>query len=76
MLESIRRLDAWLVSHNYQAYDPFDGLNAWLRPLAVGHFGKQLLQQGVRRFPYNLRHCWESARPPAPRAMPTWRAAI
>lgn len=55
MLESIRRLDAWLVSHNYQAYDPFDGLNAWLRPLALGHFGKQLLQQGVRRFPFNLR---------------------
>lgn len=55
MLESIRRLDAWLVSHNYQAYDPFDGLNAWLRPLAYGNFGKQLLQQGVRRFPFNLR---------------------
>jgi polysaccharide biosynthesis protein VpsJ len=55
MLESIRRLDAWLVSHNYQAYDPFDGLNAWLRPLAFGNFGKQLLQQGVRRFPFNLR---------------------
>jgi polysaccharide biosynthesis protein VpsJ len=55
MLDSIRRLDAWLVSHNYQAYDPFDGLNAWLRPLALGSFGKQLLQQGVRRFPINLR---------------------
>jgi hypothetical protein len=37
------------------AYDPFDGLNAWVRPLAFGSLGKQLLQQGVRRFPLNVR---------------------
>lgn len=55
MLEPIRRLDSWLVRNDYRAYDPFDGLNAWLRPLAFGPFGKQLLQQGVRRFPVNLR---------------------
>jgi rhamnogalacturonyl hydrolase YesR len=55
MLEPIRRLDTWLTSQDYKAYDPFDGLNAWLRPLAVGRLGKQLLQQGVRRFPLNLR---------------------
>lgn len=55
MLEPIRRLDSWLVRNDYRAYDPFDGLNAWLRPLAFGSFGKQLLQQGVRRFPVNLR---------------------
>lgn len=55
MLESIRRLDAWLECHHYRAYDPFDGLNAWVRPLALGRLGKQLLQQGVRRFPLNLR---------------------
>lgn len=55
MLNSIRRLDAWLERHDYQAYDPFDGLNAWLRPLAIGKLGRQLLQQGVRRFPVNLR---------------------
>jgi rhamnogalacturonyl hydrolase YesR len=54
-LESIQRLDAWLVQHDFQAYDPFDGLNAWLRPLALGRLGRQLLQQGVRRCPLNLR---------------------
>jgi len=55
MLDPIRRLDSWLVSHQFRAYDPFDGLNAWVRPFAFGGFGKQLLQQGVRRFPLNLR---------------------
>jgi hypothetical protein len=55
MLESVRRLDSWLGRNQYRAYDPFDGLNAWVRPLAVGRMGKQLLQQGVRRFPLNLR---------------------
>ena len=55
MLEPIRRLDAWLEDHRFRAYDPFDGLNAWVRPLAFGGLGKQLLQQGVRRFPINLR---------------------
>ena len=52
---SIDRLDRWLECHNYQAYDPFDGLNAWVRPLAFGKLGRQLLQQCVRRFPINLR---------------------
>jgi len=52
---SISRLDAWLESHDYAAYDPFDGLGAWVRPLAVTRFARQVLQQGVRRFPWNLR---------------------
>lgn len=51
----IQQLDSWLERNRFQAYDPFDGLNSWLRPLAIGTFGKQLLQQGVRRFPINLR---------------------
>lgn len=55
MLDRIRLLDAWLVRNEYRGYDPFDGLNAWLRPLALGKLGRQLLQQGVRRFPINLR---------------------
>ena len=54
-LNSIHRLDKWLERHEYQAYDPFDGLSAWVRPLAFGRLGRQLLQQGVRRFPFNLR---------------------
>ncbi len=52
---AIDRLGNWIVKHNYQAYDPFDGLNAWLRPLAIGKLGRQLLLQGVKRFPWNLR---------------------
>src|SRR5471030_1501653 len=55
MLEPIQRLDSWLARKEYKAYDPFDGLNSWVRPLAFGRLGKQVLQQGVRRFPVNLR---------------------
>jgi len=55
MLEPIQRLDSWLARKEYKAYDPFDGLNSWVRPLALGRLGKQFLQQGVRRFPLNLR---------------------
>jgi rhamnogalacturonyl hydrolase YesR len=55
MLEPIQRLDSWLARKDYKAYDPFDGLNSWVRPLAFGRLGKQVLQQGVRRFPVNLR---------------------
>jgi rhamnogalacturonyl hydrolase YesR len=54
-LDSIRRLDGWLERHHYSAYDAFDGLNAWVRPLAFGRLGRQFLQQCVRRFPINLR---------------------
>ena len=42
-------------SHEYAAYDPFDGLSSWVRPLAVTPLSRQVLQQGVRRFPWNLR---------------------
>jgi rhamnogalacturonyl hydrolase YesR len=52
---ALRSLDDWVERHDYQAYDPFDGLSGWLRPLAVGKVGRQLLQQGVKRFPANLR---------------------
>jgi polysaccharide biosynthesis protein VpsJ len=52
---AITQLDAWLRKHDYRAYDPFDGLNSWARPLAVGDLGRKILQQGIRRFPINLR---------------------
>ena len=52
---AVSRLDQWLQAHDYRAYDPFDGLNSWLRPFAIGSLGKRLLQQGVRQFPFNLR---------------------
>ena len=57
ILESIKSLDGWLVDNDFQAYDPFDGLNAkWLRPFTFGNpFLRIVLQQGVRRLPLNIR---------------------
>lgn len=49
------RLGAWLNAHGNAGYDPFDGLNASIRPLAPTPRSRQVLQQGVRRFPGNLR---------------------
>jgi polysaccharide biosynthesis protein VpsJ len=55
--DSIIRLTAWLEKNNYAGYDTFDGLNArFLRPLTFENkLLRQVLQQGVRRFPFNLR---------------------
>ena len=57
VLESIQRLFRWLERHDYKGYDTFDGLNArYLRPLTFGNSLLQtVLQQGVRRFPLNVR---------------------
>ena len=54
---SIRRLSDWLERNDYSGYDTFDGLNAkLLRPLTFNNwFLLTVLQQGVRRFPINLR---------------------
>ncbi|MGC2528177.1 MAG: hypothetical protein WA639_10545 [Candidatus Acidiferrum sp.] len=55
--ESIGRLSDWLEKHDYRGYDTFDGLNAkYLRPLTFEtKFLRTVLQQGVRRFPVNIR---------------------
>jgi rhamnogalacturonyl hydrolase YesR len=54
--DSIRRLDQWLIAHDYKGYDPFDGLSSFLRPLTFHlRFPQQVLQQFVRRNPFNLR---------------------
>ena len=54
---SIGQLSHWLEDHDYRAYDTFDGLNArLLRPLTFNRsLLRIVLQQGVRRFPLNLR---------------------
>ena len=54
---SIDRLSHWLEENDYRGYDTFDGLNArYLRPLTFEtKFLRTVLQQGVRRFPINLR---------------------
>jgi hypothetical protein len=55
--ESLQRLFRWLEEHDYRAYDTFDGLNArYIRPLTFNRPSLRIiLQQGVRRFPLNLR---------------------
>jgi polysaccharide biosynthesis protein VpsJ len=55
--ESIVRLNGWLEKNDYRGYDTFDGLSAkYLRPLTFEtKFLRTVLQQGVRRFPLNLR---------------------
>jgi hypothetical protein len=57
LYQSIRRLFEWLEANDYCGYDTFDGLNArFVRPLTFGNeFLRTVLQQGVRRFPLNLR---------------------
>jgi len=54
---SIERLASWLEKNDYSAYDTFDGLSSKLaRPLTFHNkFLETVLQQGVRRFPLNLR---------------------
>ena len=57
ILDSLLRLSAWLEANDYRAYDTFDGLSArYVRPLTFEtRLLRTVLQQGVRRFPLNLR---------------------
>jgi rhamnogalacturonyl hydrolase YesR len=55
--DAILRLFNWLEGNAYQGYDTFDGLSAkFVRPLMFeNRYLLTVLQQGVRRFPINLR---------------------
>jgi len=55
--ESIKKLDAWVQRANWRGYDTFDGLSSPLAPFLTLNQPvlKIALQQGVRRFPLNLR---------------------
>src|SRR5579875_3245150 len=55
--EALFRLYDWLEANDYKGYDTFDGLNArFVRPLTFEiPLLRIVLQQGVRRFPINLR---------------------
>ena len=57
VFESIIRLSVWLEQNDYRGYDTFDGLNArFVRPFTFeNRLLRTVLQQGVRRFPLNLR---------------------
>jgi hypothetical protein len=55
-LKALNLLEAWLVRNHYTGYDPFDGLASFLRPLTLRkRFLEQVLLQGIRRIPWNLR---------------------
>lgn len=68
---SIKRVSDWLEKSNYRGYDTFDGLNAkLLRPLTFEtKFLRTVLQQGVRRFPLNLRPLLGVAKGPSSKGM-------
>ena len=68
---SILRLSDWLEKNNYRGYDTFDGLNSkLLRPLTFEtHFLRTVLQQGVRRFPLNLRPVLGVGKAPSSKGM-------
>jgi hypothetical protein len=57
IFRAILQLCDWLEKNDYSGYDTFDGLNArFVRPLTFEtKFLRTVLQQGVRRFPVNLR---------------------
>ena len=53
---SLSKVEKWVVDHNYEAYDPFDGLCSFLRPLTFGNLLlERLLEQFIRQSPLNLR---------------------
>lgn len=57
IVNSMGRLFEWLERHDYKGYDTFDGLSArWARPFTFEQpVLRTVLQQGVRRFPLNVR---------------------
>ena len=71
LFESIAKLCDWLERNEYRGYDTFDGLNArFLRPLTFEtDLLRTVLQQGVRRFPLNLRPLVGVAKSPSSKGM-------
>ena len=57
LVESVRRLDAWLRRAEWKGYDTFDGLSSPAARLLTcdNHYLRIVWQQSVRRFPVNLR---------------------
>ena len=53
---SIEKVEKWVEDHHYKAYEPFDGLSSFIRPLTFGNlFMDRLLMQLIRQSPINLR---------------------
>lgn len=54
--QSLDLLEKWVERHDYKGYEPFDGLTSYLYPWTFrNRLACQVLQQGIRRFPLNLR---------------------
>ena len=55
--ESLLKLEEWVVAHDYNADDTFDGLSSPLAPVFTlnNPLLRRVWQQVVRRFPINLR---------------------
>jgi hypothetical protein len=68
---AVCRLGEWLEKNRYEGYDTFDGLNSkLLRPLTFNNaLLRIVLQQGVRRFPINLRPLVGIAKSPSTKGM-------
>ena len=54
---ALNRLDQWVERANWKAFDTFDGLSSPYAAMVTRNrpLLKQIWQQGVRRFPFNLR---------------------
>jgi hypothetical protein len=53
---SLDQVEKWIEDHDFKGYEPFDGLTSYLLPLTMNsRLARQVLQQGVRRMPFNLR---------------------
>lgn len=53
---SIAKLETWVEAHEYRGYDPTEGLNSFLRPLAFGNrLAERALLQLIWKSPVNLR---------------------
>jgi hypothetical protein len=54
--DSLTKLSRWVEQRDYKGYDPGDGLNSRLRPLALGNpLAERLLLQLIWKSPLNLR---------------------
>src|SRR5207237_643214 len=53
---SLKQVERWVEDHNYEAYEPFDGLSSPLGRLTrVSPLADRLLQQVGRQSPINFR---------------------
>jgi len=53
---ALNRLEGWVEARDYKGYDPGDGLNSVLRPLALNNsLAERILLQVIWKSPVNLR---------------------